>query len=269
VASTANPVAPRIKAGVAPLRAGEGTRSCCAVCIPQRRRAHRSLSPRTLHLQRRSLQGPAGLRKASRVSEQPARRFSAGAVLHLDSDPLPRPLRRLHLVSRRHQRRRAIRGAATGSTPRSAGPASSRSPTWCSTPITCASPACTCRRIPCSRSPRSRENFRIRGWSPSTRRHHRRVVAFQLRPVAVRREVGDHDRRTARTALAISVSRSPSDGFARRRPACTGFLKTPPQPLDSVHIGKHRNAVAVDIVLVGHVFSRASPGMLTTSGFSP
>ena len=78
----------------------------------------------------------------------------------------------------------SIRGRATGFTPPSAGPASSRSSTWCNIRTTCASPACTCRRTPCSRSPKSS------GISESVddrllrRRHHRRFLAFQLRSLA-------------------------------------------------------------------------------------
>src|SRR5208282_1247276 len=153
--------------------------------FPQRRRAHRSLPSRTLYLERRSLQGPHRLRKASRVSEQPARRFFSRTVFHLDSDPLPRPLRRLHLVSRRHERcgvpldrQLALHFAALDGHHR----ADLYGAAYVLPALHWRAPANASyggvRQSP-GRIPESVDDRFLLG------RHHRRFLAFQLRPVAV------------------------------------------------------------------------------------
>ena len=149
MASAANSVAPTIKPGVAPLRAGEGILVPAAPsAFAFRHRAHRGVSARALHLELRSLQGPEAYGKqvaflnslpfvvgAGNCSSS-GFRFCTTASMASGSGIAATPTSP------------TTRGRATGSTPRSAGPASSPRLTWCSTLIICASPGCTCRRIP-------------------------------------------------------------------------------------------------------------------------
>jgi succinate dehydrogenase/fumarate reductase cytochrome b subunit (b558 family) len=76
-------------------------------------------------------------------------------------------------------------------------------------------------------------------------RHHRRLLALQLRPVAVRREVGHHHRRKQRAAaLAISASRWRSAWFLGRRGQ---HVRIPEHAAAAsrfeYRFGKHRNAI--------------------------
>ena len=78
-------------------------------------------------------------------------------------------------------------------------------------------------------------------------RHHRCVLAFQLRPVAVRREVGHHSRGKSAPPLWLSLPRAcPRLDFARRRQhdwilqnaaAAVGF---------KFRFGKYRDAVEIE-----------------------
>ncbi len=169
MASTASPVAPasvapKIKSGVAPLRAGEGISFLL-------RRLH-SLSgvvPIGAFLLEHFISNAEAFKGPLAYGKQVAFLNSLPFVLGLEicSSSGFRSSTTASTASTSGTKATPtsaiIPGPATGSTLRSAGPASLPSSTWCSTRITCASPASTCRRTRCSRSPRSRENSKIRG----------------------------------------------------------------------------------------------------------
>ncbi len=222
MAATASPVAPHIKPGVAPLRAGEGTSF-----LLRRLHSLTGVVPIGAFLlehfisNAEAFKGPIAYGKQVEfLNSLPFVFFSNCSSSGFRSSTTASTASTSGIKARPTSA--LIPGRATGSTRPSAGPASSRSPTWCSTLITCASLAYTCRRTPCSRSPRFRENFKIRGWSPSTR-----SASSPLRGISAT-DCGCSPRSGASppvkgrdAALAMSAWRLLSAWFRWARPACT------------------------------------------------
>ena len=144
MASTASPAAPpsahALKPGVAPLRAGEGTSFLL-------RRLH-SLSgviPIGAFLLEHFISNAEAFKGPIAYGKQVEFLNSLPGVFLLELffiwiPILYHALYGIYIWYRARVMLRVIRGAATGSTPRNAGRASSPSSTWCNTPGTCASP---------------------------------------------------------------------------------------------------------------------------------
>ena len=163
MASTASPVAPLIKPGVAPLRAGEGTSFLL-------RRLH-SLSgvvPIGAFLLEHFISNAEAFKGPIAYGKQVEFLNSLPFVFLLELFFIWIPIAYHGLYGlgsgiKARPTSPITPGRAIGSTPLIAGPASFRSFLSRSTRTSCASPACTCRHIRCSPSLRSSQNFRTHG----------------------------------------------------------------------------------------------------------